>query len=536
MPPFPMPPHDIWSQDAFQHPSYNPTPIPRRPHPKPQAGASSSSNSSSSTRANVNTRSSEPGPSDAVTKEFFKHSSAKRVNTDALISKALKEQYPHLELVVVPESLGYGNGCNLLAYAQGGHATFEVIDDKDGSNLPSSLDWLLYLPPSRRMDGNLGGLATITNFGKYLYKWQGHEFIVYLVDGRDGVMPYPIKNYYILAPQTYHVDQLVLSAGKWSSDLHEEVWVFDQGYWQKSHELFKSFRDASWENVILDADMKKALIEDHLSFYNSKETYQSLKVPWKRGLIYYGPPGNGKTISIKATMNMLFQKDIPTLYVRTLASFMGPEYSIQQIFGKAREYAPCYLVLEDLDTIVSDDVRSYFLNEMDGLKANDGIFIIGSTNHLDRLDPGISSCIHKVESADTQQKRPSRFDRKYFFPDPNLEQRIAYCHFWQNKLKSNKEIDFPDQLCEAIAKITDKFSFAYIQEAFVAALLAIARRSDHRGSRKLDSVEALTEQLEDDWLGVVNDAEDDGDLKKLTLWVEIKKQIEILRDGMEEKN
>lgn len=388
-----MPPHDIWSQDAFQHPSYNPTPIPRRPHPKPQAGASSSSNSSSSTRANVNTRSSEPGPSDAVTKEFFKHSSAKRVNTDALISKALKEQYPHLELVVVPESLGYGNGCNLLAYAQGGHATFEVIDDKDGSNLPSSLDWLLYLPPSRRMDGNLGGLATITNFGKYLYKWQGHEFIVYLVDGRDGVMPYPIKNYYILAPQTYHVDQLVLSAGKWSSDLHEEVWVFDQGYWQKSHELFKSFRDASWENVILDADMKKALIEDHLSFYNSKETYQSLKVPWKRGLIYYGPPGNGKTISIKATMNMLFQKDIPTLYVRTLASFMGPEYSIQQIFGKAREYAPCYLVLEDLDTIVSDDVRSYFLNEMDGLKANDGIFIIGSTNHLDRLDPGISvSC------------------------------------------------------------------------------------------------------------------------------------------------
>lgn len=68
----------------------------------------------------------------------------------------------------------------------------------------------------------------------------------------------------------------------------------------------------------------------------------------------------------------------------------GPEYSIQQIFNKARQFAPCYLVFEDLDTIVSDNVRSYFLNEVDGLKNNDGIFMIGSTNHLDRLDPGIS--------------------------------------------------------------------------------------------------------------------------------------------------
>lgn len=39
---------------------------------------------------------------------------------------------------------------------------------------------------------------------------------------------------------------------------------------------------------------------------------------------------------------------------------------------------------------MSDDVRSYFLNEVDGLQSNDGIFMVGSTNHLDRLDPGIS--------------------------------------------------------------------------------------------------------------------------------------------------
>jgi transitional endoplasmic reticulum ATPase len=103
-------------------------------------------------------------------------------------------------------------------------------------------------------------------------------------------------------------------------------------------------------------------------------------------------PSLGKTISIKATMRMLLERNpsIPTLYVRSLQSWMGPEASINDIFAKAREFAPCYLVLEDIDTLVSSDVRSYFLNEVDGLKSNDGIFMIASTNHLDRLDPGIS--------------------------------------------------------------------------------------------------------------------------------------------------
>jgi hypothetical protein len=72
---------------------------------------------------------------------------------------------------------------------------------------------------------------------------------------------------------------------------------------------------------------------------------------------------------------------------------MGPEKSLQEIFNKARQFAPCYLVFEDLDTVISPDVRSYFLNEVDGLKNNDGVFIIGSTNHLERLDPGIAVSI-----------------------------------------------------------------------------------------------------------------------------------------------
>ncbi|KAK3293808.1 P-loop containing nucleoside triphosphate hydrolase protein [Chaetomium fimeti] len=459
--------------------------------------------------------------------QFFRHSSAKRVNTDATIAKALKAEYPGLQLVIAPSS-----GIDLLGYASAGHASFTSID-KASDELPSSLIWKVYVAPGRRIDGSPGRLAQNVIFAKFLYKWGDDEFILYMVDGRDGTSSYPpVRNNYILTTDTHKADALVIAAGQWGNELHEEVWVWDSGMWTKSAELYQSIRKSTWDAVILEESMKKAIIADHQSFFDSRDTYGRLKVPWKRGLIYYGPPGNGKTISIKATMHMLYdRKDpVPALYVRSFSSFAGPEYGISQIFLKARQYAPCYLIFEDLDSLVTDSVRSYFLNEMDGLRSNDGIFIVGSTNHIERLDPGIA-------------KRPSRFDRKYYFPDPDRAQRVAYCRFWQRKLAGNRDIEFPDRLCGAIAGITDGFSFAYIQEAFVAALIVVARGGSDGGdggdgsegwsAAGWESVEG--DEIADGWVGIADEDLDDGDLDDLVLWVEIKKQVAILREGMEEK-
>ena len=138
--------------------------------------------------------------------------------------------------------------------------------------------------------------------------------------------------------------------------------------------------------------------------------------------------------------------------------------------------------------------------------------MVASTNHLDQLDPGLSS-------------RPSRFDRKYLFPLPSEEERILYCDYWRGKLKGKQvKIEFPKKICPAVAIITDGFSFAYIQEAFVASLLAIAgRRSEVIGESKAE-VE-----------GGGDDGDDDGDkdLNDYELWREIKKQVKALRDDMD---
>lgn len=127
--------------------------------------------------------------------------------------------------------------------------------------------------------------------------------------------------------------------------------------------------------------------------------------------------------------------------------------------------------------------------------------MVASTNHLDQLDPGLSS-------------RPSRFDRKYLFPLPSTEERVLYCDYWRNKLAAKPSIKFPKKLCPAIAGITEDFSFAYLKEAFVATLLAIA------GNRS-----------ENEKRGGGDD--EGGDLDDYELWREMKKQVKLLREDMD---
>ena len=130
---------------------------------------------------------------------------------------------------------------------------------------------------------------------------------------------------------------------------------------------------------------------------------------------------------------------------------------------------------------------------------------VASTNHLDQLDPGLSS-------------RPSRFDRKYLFPLPSSEERALYCQYWRGKLKNKPAIKFPKKLCPAIAGITQEFSFAYLKEAFVATLLTIARR-------RTDFVPCGG-----------GDEDDDGDLDEYELWREMKKTVKALREDMGTRN
>ena len=106
---------------------------------------------------------------------------------------------------------------------------------------------------------------------------------------------------------------------------------------------------------------------------------------------------------------------------------------------------------------MSNDNRSFFLNQLDGFERNHGMIILATTNYPDRIDSAIID-------------RPSRFDRKYHFPLPTLAERQEYLSSWQQQLCA--ETKWKPEEVEASASRTDGFSFAYLKELVISSVMS----------------------------------------------------------------
>ncbi|KAK4508659.1 hypothetical protein PRZ48_002398 [Zasmidium cellare] len=395
----------------------------------------------------------------SIFESFRKHCSAPRTQTDLQLLETIREAHSNKHLTVIASQT-----CDLLAYAAAGYAQVEFSAAGDKFHRVRT-----YHAPSNRLDEHNGTLKDDVFFGYFTYVFNSHEFSIYLVkwlDALQGRQSY----FYLLSPRStldgeghsLLADSLLTSCGSWTASLHNEIYVFDSGVWSKDHNLFSAIQSASWEDVILEPAIKQSIIHDASSFFECSNIYQQYGVPWKRGIIFHGLPGCGKTMSIKALVNTLGAKNVAALYVKSFDASRGAKFGIRANFTHARAMAPCLL----LDSLVVDKVRSYFLNEVDGLESNHGILMIASTNHIDKLDPSIS-------------KRPSRFDRKYHFELPGESERLLYCQSWQRKLTKISRIVIDNDLCATVAKSTNGFSFAYLNELFVQATRSLVTDGIH---------------------------------------------------------
>jgi hypothetical protein len=242
----------------------------------------------------------------------------------------------------------------------------------------------------------------------------------------------------------------------WNAEVRpaEEVLVFEGGRFRKSASLCDAIRRASFDDLVLPPALRAQVRADFAQFFEARPLYQRYGVSWRRGVLFTGPPGNGKTHTIKALVNALGK---PCLYVRSFESQCGGEQgSIRAVFARAREAAPCLLVLEDLDALVNDGNRSFFLNELDGFARNEGVVTLATTNHPERLDPAIA-------------ERPSRFDRKYRFDLPDASLRAAYLALFCRPFEPEMRPSEAGLL--GIAERTEGFSYAYLKELVVAAMI-----------------------------------------------------------------
>ncbi|BFU22602.1 transitional endoplasmic reticulum ATPase, putative [Entamoeba histolytica] len=184
------------------------------------------------------------------------------------------------------------------------------------------------------------------------------------------------------------------------------------------------------------------------------ELFKRYGQPPSRGVLFYGPPGCGKTMMAKAVANECQANFISVKGPELLTMWFGEsEANVRNIFDKARGAAPCVLFFDELDSIaqsrgsnngdsgVSDRVINQLLTEMDGMSSAKTVFIIGATNRPDIIDPALT--------------RPGRLDQLIYIPLPDLEARVGVL---QANLRKSPVA--PDVNLRDIANATEGFSGA----------------------------------------------------------------------------
>ncbi|MCW6160449.1 MAG: AAA family ATPase [Candidatus Micrarchaeales archaeon] len=157
------------------------------------------------------------------------------------------------------------------------------------------------------------------------------------------------------------------------------------------------------------------------------------------GLLMFGPPGNGKTMLMRAVSNEMKGVAMMELSGSELAE-AGIERAtatIKEIFNRAKENVPAIIFIDEIDGVlpkregaseIAVQITSEMLQEIDGIKSATNIVVIGATNRPDMLDPAIL--------------RPGRFDKLIYVKPPTSANRAEMFRMYLKNVPAADDIDF----------------------------------------------------------------------------------------------
>jgi hypothetical protein len=171
-----------------------------------------------------------------------------------------------------------------------------------------------------------------------------------------------------------------------------DVRAAPHGYW----ELVGRQRPRSLQSVIFADQVGERLLADIREFQGESAWYADLGIPYRRGYLLYGPPGNGKTSLVMALASELAM----SLYLLNLSSPGLDDVRLMQLLMQVGSNS--VVLIEDIDCSYVKRARqgrsrrlsegltfSGLLNAIDGILAQDGRIIFMTTNHREKLDPAL---------------------------------------------------------------------------------------------------------------------------------------------------
>jgi len=256
----------------------------------------------------------------------------------------------------------------------------------------------------------------------------------------------------------------------------------------------------SWDDIGGLEDVKRDLKELVQYPVEHPEKFEKFGMSPSKGVLFYGPPGCGKTLMAKAVANECQANFISVKGPELLTMWFGEsEANVRDVFEKARQAAPCVLFFDELDSIAqqrggssgdgggaADRVMNQLLTEMDGVGAKKNVFIIGATNRPDIID--------------TALMRPGRLDQLIYIPMPDFESRLGILRATLRKSPVSKDIDL-----QYLASQTDKFTGADLTEICQSACKMAIREEIERDIERT----RMKEEAEGDEMA---DEDDDDEL------------------------
>uniref|UniRef100_A0A8C9WTL5 Transitional endoplasmic reticulum ATPase n=1 Tax=Scleropages formosus TaxID=113540 RepID=A0A8C9WTL5_SCLFO len=236
-------------------------------------------------------------------------------------------------------------------------------------------------------------------------------------------------------------------------------WALGQSNPSALRETVVEVPQVNWEDIGGLDDVKRELQELVQYPVEYPDKFLKFGMTPSRGVLFYGPPGCGKTLLAKAIANECQANFVSIKGPELLTMWFGEsEANVRDVFDKARQAAPCILFFDELDSIAkargggagdaggaADRVINQILTEMDGMTNKKNVFIIGATNRPDIIDPAIL--------------RPGRLDQLIYIPLPDLPSRSAILSANLRKSPIARDVDL-----EYIARITEGFSGADLTE------------------------------------------------------------------------
>lgn len=217
-------------------------------------------------------------------------------------------------------------------------------------------------------------------------------------------------------------------------------------------------RKYTWDDICLPPIPLNDIKNNIEFFLKRKDWFIKNKIPYKRGLLLAGPPGNGKTLLCKILLTQYEE------FIGYAIDFSHPDTdntTLRDMFSDASRDAPSIILLEDIDRMFgkkdenSDYARSSvtldcLLNTIDGAGEYSGVIVVATANDPNILDPALKS-------------RPSRFDRFIKFDNPDPEQRFIFF----KKLFGNS---FDDDFYHTLSQNTEGFSMGFIKEIYLKSV------------------------------------------------------------------